>query len=155
MMKMDLKDQELDELLNNIYVLHQLFKKYRFDYGNINGRVKTSFNQYLILMMLKDGGKYSIKEIRNSLGITKHNMTYLTDKLVEHRLIRRSPEMSDRRLINIVITDKGLNYLKESQKEKIKETCIILNCFNDEEYENICNSLENILKTLLKTPILL
>lgn len=37
MMEMDPEDHEIVELLYNLYVLHQLFKKYRFSYGN-NGR---------------------------------------------------------------------------------------------------------------------
>lgn len=149
MMKMDPKDHEIVQLLDNLYVLHQLFKKYRFIYGN-NGRIKTSFNEYLILMMLKNGEKCSIREIRNSIGMNKHNMSYLTDKLVDRKLIKRLPEMSDRRLINIIITDKGLNYLDMWNREKIKETRITFSYFSDSEYEKIRKSLENILKVFSK-----
>lgn len=149
MMKMDPKDHEIVQLLDNLYVLHQLFKKYRFIYGN-NGRIKTSFNEYLILMMLKNGEKCSIREIRNSIGMNKHNMSYLTDKLVDRKLIKRLPEMSDRRLINIIITDKGLNYLDMWHREKIKETRITFSYFSDSEYEKIRKSLENILKVFSK-----
>lgn len=86
----------------------------------------------------------AMSEIRNLIGINKKNMTYLTDKLVQNGSIKRVSDMNDRRVINIVITDKGKEYLSEWQKIKTKEIIKIFSSFDDEELKKFYYSIETI-----------
>jgi DNA-binding MarR family transcriptional regulator len=60
------------------------------------------------------------------------NATRIVDKLVEKKLVSRSEDKSDRRVVNIKITDKGLKILNDidkmpySDKTKMKD-------FNEEK----------------------
>jgi len=52
-------------------------------------------------------------------------MTYIIDRLVEIGLVKRVPDMSDRRVVNITITEWGIKYLDNGKKLKLK-ICVAL-----------------------------
>jgi len=118
-------DEELGEILINIFLLHHFFKNHDFQYRNFDGRRKITFNHYLTLMILKKRKKLPISEIGRLTSVKKQNMTYIIDRLVEIGLVKRVPDMSDRRVVNITITDGGIKYLDKWQKLKLK-ICVAL-----------------------------
>lgn len=90
--------------------------------------------QYNVLRILRgkhpDG--YCNQEITQRMIDKSSNATRIVDKLVEKKMVTRSEDKSDRRLVNIKITDKGIKLLSEidktpySDKTKMKE-------FNEEK----------------------
>ena len=143
-------EEKLGEMLDNLFLLYQLFQKNILKYKNGNGHIKMSFAHYLTLLMLKESGELSISEIGNQIGMKKQNMTYLTNKLVEEGLIKRLHDMSDRRVIKIALTGKGDDYLNEWRKNKIEETKRDFSFYNDEELKKLCSSVEAIKHVFLK-----
>jgi len=101
-------------------------------------------------MLLKNKDKLYISEIKGLLGTSKQNMTNIIDKLVENGLVKRSPDMNDRRMFYVIITTKGNEYLIKWQQNKIKEIQTIFNYFSDEDLESLYKSIENIKFILIK-----
>ncbi|MBN1161532.1 MAG: MarR family transcriptional regulator [Dehalococcoidales bacterium] len=60
-----------------------------------------------IMKTLRDEGTLHIAEIGERLQIPKPQMTHLLDRLEQLKIVCRSPEPSDRRIINVALTDKG------------------------------------------------
>lgn len=143
-------EEKLGEMLDNLFLLYQLFQKNVLKYKTSNGPIKMSFAHYLTLIILKERGDLSISEIGNLIGMKKQNMTYLTNKLVEDGLIQRLHDMSDRRVIKIALTSKGEEYLEEWRKSKIKETKEDFSFYNDNDMNEIYSSIENIKQVFLK-----
>lgn len=143
-------EEKLGEMLDNLFLLYQLFQKNILKYKNSNGRIKMSFAHYLTLLMLKERRELSISEIGNHIGMKKQNMTYLTNKLVEEGLIKRLHDMSDRRVIKITLTPKGNEYLDQWRRSKIEETKRDFSFYDDEDMKKICSSIENIKQVFLK-----
>ncbi len=143
-------EEKLGEMLDNLFLLYQLFQKNVLKHKNSNGRMKMSFAHYLTLIMLKDRGDLSISEIGNQIGMKKQNMTYLTNKLVEEGLIQRLHDMSDRRVIKITLTIKGNEYLDKWRKNKIEETKKDFSFYDDNDMKEIYSSIENIKQVFLK-----
>jgi DNA-binding MarR family transcriptional regulator len=143
-------EEKLGEMLDNLFLLYQLFQKNILKYKTSNGRIKMSFAHYLTLIILKEKGDLSISEIGNQIGMKKQNMTYLTNKLVEDGLIQRLHDMSDRRVIKIALTSKGNEYLDDWRKDKIEETKKDFSFYNDKDMKEICSSIENIKQAFLK-----
>lgn len=143
-------EEKLGEMLDNLFLLYQLFQKNILKYKNSKGHMKMSFAHYLTLLMLKERGELSISEIGNQIGMKKQNMTYLTNKLVEEGLIKRLHDMSDRRVIKITLTGKGNEYLNEWRKNKIEETKEDFSFYNDEDLTRLCSSVENIKRAFLR-----
>jgi len=143
-------EEKLGEMLDNLFLLYQLFQKNILKYKNSNGRIKMSFAHYLTLLLLKERGEISISKIGSHIGMKKQNMTYLTNKLVEEGLIRRLHDMSDRRVIKITLTDKGDEYLDKWRKNKIEETKKDFSFYNDEDMKKLCSSVETIKQAFLR-----
>jgi DNA-binding MarR family transcriptional regulator len=143
-------EEKLGEMLDNLFLLYQLFQKNVLKYKTSNGRIKMSFAHYLTLIILKERGELSISEIGTLIGMKKQNMTYLTNKLVEDGLIQRLHDMSDRRVIKITLTGKGDEYLDKWRKSKIEETKEDFSFYNDKDMNEICRSIENIKQVFLR-----
>ena len=143
-------EEKLGEMLDNLFLLYQLFQKNVLKYKTSNGRIKMSFAHYLTLIILKERRELSISEIGNLIGMKKQNMTYLTNKLVEDGLIQRLHDMSDRRVIKIALTSKGDEYLDEWRQSKIEETKEDFSFYNDKDMNEIYSSIENIKQVFLK-----
>ena len=71
---------------------------------------------YQVLRVLQRHGPQPISTIGHRLLIAKQNMTSVTDRLVDEGLAERQHDRSDRRVINIVITEKGIQFLKDSDR---------------------------------------
>lgn len=78
--------------------------------------VKTAFTQIEehitllhieIMKTLQEEGTLHIAEIGERLQVPKPQMTHLLDRLEELNIVRRRPDPSDRRIINVALTDKG------------------------------------------------
>jgi DNA-binding MarR family transcriptional regulator len=70
-------------------------------------------SQYQILFFLCHHGTMSTTEICNRLNISKPNMTVLVDKLLKEGKVSRTPDIKDRRVINISITKNGSQFIKK------------------------------------------
>jgi DNA-binding MarR family transcriptional regulator len=90
--------------------------------------------QYNVLRILKGRHPdcYCNQEITQRMIDKSSNATRIVDKLVKKKLVSRSEDKSDRRSVNIRITDKGIKLLTDidktpfSDKTKMKD-------FNEEK----------------------
>ena len=62
------------------------------------------------IFMLSNSAIMPTSEIGRRLGISKPNVTPLLDKLVEKGYVDRVPDARDRRIVNIVVTEKGKRF---------------------------------------------
>ena len=90
-------------------------------------------HQYNVLRILK--GKhpagYCNQEITGRMIDKSSNATRIVDKLVEKKLVIRNEHEADRRLVDIRITDKGINLLKEIEKRPVGDKK--MKVFNEEK----------------------
>ena len=90
-----------------------------------------------------------MSEISVLIGTNKQKMTYIMDVLVDNGMVRRLPNMIDRRVVNVAITDSGIEYLNNWQKNKIEEIKVLFVDFLDEDLEKLYESIENIKDILI------
>lgn len=98
---------------------------------------------YLILCFLVREG-LPISEIGKRLHRSRPNMTALIDRLIEEGKVRREHDEKDRRVVNIVITDRGRHYLEERRRiirDNIKRN---ISALSRRDQEIFCDSLENV-----------
>ena len=143
-------EEKLSEILDGLLILYQLIQKNIFKPNPIGNGIKMSFTIHFILLTLKSVNKLPISETGKLMCIKKQNMTYIADKLVENGLIRRVPDLNDRRVINIIITDKGKEYVDEWQKNRINIMRQNFTCFDDDDLKKMNKSVDNIKYALSK-----
>ena len=74
-----------------------------------------------VLAMLDHRGSLSITEISNSFGIAKPNITPLVDRLIEDGLVMRERNSADRRVVNVVICEKGRERLADIYRRPVRQ----------------------------------
>lgn len=72
-----------------------------------NMRASMSPNHYRTLIMLKHFGPDNMGSLAKKIAVSKQQMTPIIDRLAKDELIVRTPSDTDRRIINIELTDKG------------------------------------------------
>lgn len=68
-----------------------------------------------ILAVLWRRGNCSMTDLSRSLRVTKSNITFLVDKLEAQGLLTRQPDVADRRIILIQLTEKGRQQIEQQR----------------------------------------
>ncbi|MBM7600848.1 DNA-binding MarR family transcriptional regulator [Virgibacillus halotolerans] len=70
----------------------------------------------LVLAELRDKGEQKQSSLSNGLGYTPGAMTNIANKLIKEGYAERKYNQDDRRLVLLVITDKGISVLNEARQ---------------------------------------
>jgi MarR family 2-MHQ and catechol resistance regulon transcriptional repressor len=98
---------------------------------------------YMILGLLS-WRDMPMSEIGKKLCRSKPNMTALVEKMINDGLVKRIDDKDDRRIINISITKKGMNLLRE-KKDEMKQTLKIgLERLDKKDVDNLHDALEKV-----------
>ncbi len=142
----DVRDRAAKELLALMPFYHKHIMK--TGYG-ISGMQAA---QYRVLGVLMKAGSLPVSEIGRRLYISKPYMTALIDTLIEGGFVKRQPDLTDRRVINITITEQGKKYLKQSVTLFKNELKVLLSNLDDTDLTELCTSLESLKAILAKIP---
>jgi DNA-binding MarR family transcriptional regulator len=72
-------------------------------------REGLSISEFRCLHSFQSDHVMNIKEIAHRMGLTSSRLTRILDGLVLKRFVKRTTDKNDRRVINISLTEKGLN----------------------------------------------
>ncbi|MEM0139309.1 MAG: MarR family transcriptional regulator [Ferroplasma sp.] len=100
--------------------------------------------EYRILKNLSERGDLPMIELANINMVTQGWITGVIDKLEKSHYVIRERSESDRRVINIKITQKGKLFFKKAESQHLIFIEGTLKNFNDEEKYNILNLLKKI-----------
>ena len=83
-------------------------------------KLSTQFNttpaQLLALRQLLNSQGKSLAKLADEVGLSSSTMVGVVDRLEKKGWVVRNRSQQDRRLVNIVITEQGKHYLKDSPK---------------------------------------
>ena len=143
-------EERLNKMVDDLYLFFPLFRKKLFKHKRNFKQKKIPHSYYHILKVLNKRGELPMSEIGRLVYISKSNMTSLIDKLVEDGLAERLPDENDRRVINIALTDKGKDLLKNWRKHANNEIKNNLSTLTDEDLEKFYESIETMKSILFK-----
>lgn len=141
-------EEQLNQIADEMYLLFPLFKNKLFKHRKRLKHNSMPYSYFHILKVLKKRGPLPMSDIGRRVCISKSNMTSLIDKLVENGLAERMPDQNDRRVINIVLTEKGNKLIGEWHLHSNQEIKNKLSRLSDEDLETFHNSIINI-RTIL------
>jgi DNA-binding MarR family transcriptional regulator len=87
----------------------------------------------LVLQVLAEKGDQAVNDVGQKLAISKSQMTFATNRLIDLGLINRQLDDEDRRKIRIGLTLRGRWVIEELTKNIQKEMTRLLNDLSDEE----------------------
>ncbi len=116
--------------------------------NNILKPFHLSIQQYNILRILKGqrGNAIGIKEIGQRMIDQMSNASRLVEKLRSKGLVVRKACLSDRRCVEIVLTEKGENLVIQARKELDNGIINRMNCLNAEETKDLNALLDKLNK---------
>jgi DNA-binding MarR family transcriptional regulator len=105
---------------------------------------------YEILRLLESEKTLHVSEIGERLQVAKAQMTKVIDKLVNLNMVERKADPSDRRILNITLTERGHKFMNDSHNQIIEAVQEILTSLTDEDLEILLQSLHNMRHIFLK-----
>ncbi|MCM3112877.1 MarR family winged helix-turn-helix transcriptional regulator [Lederbergia lenta] len=108
-----MKEQTIFEIIHNMdKVTNNLIIQWnKIFYENLG------VSHILVLGHIMENGKSRPSDIARVLGLTPPTLTHLSEKLVQKELAIRLEDKSDRRIIYLGITDKGIEIVKRANIE--------------------------------------
>lgn len=101
-----------------------------------------SMSQLGTLFHLNRAGSSGVTDLGDHLGVTSAAASQMLDRLVRQGLILRLEDPSDRRVKQIVLTDKGLHVLHESIRARQGWLTDLAETLSDAEKEDVTAALD-------------
>ncbi len=98
----------------------------------------------MILLTLKKFGAMPISRIGEWIGIARPNMTAIIDGMTDRGWINRSSSPTDRRIINIEMTETGKKYMDGFIERLYPVMQEQFSMLSDEDVKKMVTSLENL-----------
>ena len=139
-----MKDRELDQIVDNILDVVPLFRRSfrNIDYDRVAEGL--SHPHIMVMRMLEDHERLSVSAIGDKQFISRPQMTHIVDKLVSLGMVERTIDADDRRVINVVLTDKGRNVMRQCDaiiKQSIKDR---LSTLDDSDIDEMSTALSKL-----------
>ncbi len=116
-----MNNNAIDAIIEDLFQIFPLVMK-KFQRSESDKASKGVSRQDLAIMgMISQSGTLPISEIGKRLLISKPQMTYIIDRLINLGIVDRMPDKTDRRITNIKLTRKGKSKL-ERNKNLIRDT---------------------------------
>jgi DNA-binding MarR family transcriptional regulator len=138
---------KIDSIADNLISIHPLL------YKSISRPLKhqssiTPGGMY-VLGSLKRNGMLSMSDIGKCLSMPKPHVTVIVDRLIEEGLVERQSDPNDRRIVNILLTEKGLEDFETIKQEISENLKIKLSKLSDEEQEILSDASQKVREILL------
>jgi len=139
------KNPQISRIVSLIFTVRNLTHEKMVQKNNKN----ASFLQLITLRFIENE-KPTMKEVADYLTITAPSATSLVNNLAKDGLIKREEEKEDRRIVRIIVTQKGEEHLKKGMEylsQKIRKNLEVLSQEEQEALAKILGKLANNLKS--------
>ncbi len=113
----------------------------------ISGFDIAKFN---LLRILDGSGNHSMSHLGKILYQSKPYMSNLVDSLIQDKMVTRIPDQNDRRVINICITNKGIEFLESKKLEAIKDMKSLMENLPTQDIQELCETSQKYYHMLTK-----
>ncbi len=93
-------------------------------------------NEFFILKFLVETGPQIASAISKEFEVSASHITAVTDNLVKKGLISRQRSEQDRRIVQILVTDAGINLIKRMGEKKKEFLFSKFSSLSDEEIQS-------------------
>ena len=146
------RDAALEHLYDMLFHAWPLMRRRLLPSSAQQAEFGMPLSHVQVLVMLDHRGSLSITEISNSFGIAKPNITPLVDRLIEEGLVMRERNSADRRVVNVVICEKGRECLADIYRDLCDNLFDWTRTLSSEDMAAFNGALETIVRLLRKQP---
>lgn len=102
--------------------------------------------QQIILLSLSVKDNLSMSQLADSINTSNEQATRAVTQLVNMGFVNRTQNKSNRRVVNITLTDKARAYIESSKKHMLVITEDAAESITDEQLKLICDALALLTK---------
>lgn len=138
---------KIDDIADNLMSIHPLlFKSISKPMRN---QTSITPGGMFVLGSLKRNGILSMSDIGKCLAMPKPHVSVIVDKLIEEGYVERQSDPKDRRIVNILLTEKGLTDFEKIKLEVSETLKIKLSSLNDEEQDILAVATQQVKDILI------
>ena len=117
------------------FIFRRIYRKIKEELHSLL-KEHVTLNEFMVLKLLSESSMRS-SDLSKILQVSASHITSVTDSLVEKGLIERRRSNKDRRVVDLILTEKGkslISQLKETKSRFLKDQ---LDVFTEEERETL------------------
>lgn len=141
---------KIDQIAENLLTIHPLL--YKSISRPLRNQTSITPGGMFVMGNLKRYGMLSMSDIGKCLSMPKPHITVIVDKLIEEGYVERQSDPNDRRIVNILLTEKGLadfESIKLAVSENLKSKLLTLNDVQLDQLELASQQVKEILISIL------
>ena len=115
-------------------------------------RLDVTMPQMKVLMLLGLHGSLPVSSLAAQMSVSPPNVTGILDRLEQHGWVRRTPDLHDRRVVRVVLTDEGERFLDGLQQAGESRIRARLNEMVAEDRAALRRGLRALLGVMLAVP---
>jgi DNA-binding MarR family transcriptional regulator len=137
------KQTEIDHILEDLFTVMPLLhrKLLRMDLSGVTGEF-TRLHMGILGRMHK--GCITTSTLAQAVKIPRPQISHLVDQLVNAGLVKRNPDTRDRRVINLILTEKGINKFQEMKQKVNTKIKTELSVLTPKELQEMSEALETL-----------
>lgn len=145
---------KIEDYQNELEILNDMHQAYSLLFIALNriqaeadSRLENlTLRQLMLLIAIAhlDPQEATIVNIANSLGTSKQNVTRLVNSMVEAGYLSRKPGQTDKRNVNIIITDQGLSVMQKNTIRSNEYFLDLFQTFSKTEIKSFRKTLEKL-----------
>jgi len=142
-------EQKLKEFMDNL-IIHQvkIGENFKFKPNMEHMPVDLGIAHMMVLKVLSVREKPPIiADLAKELSISASMMTHIIDKIESAKLIHRTRDESDRRIVRVEITEEGKNLVNKLDAEARERIVLFLKNLNENDQNEFINAM-NVLITI-------
>lgn len=105
-------------------------------------------DQYYLLRYIKKKAKCTSTELASLFGVNRSAITAMTNRLVKKGLIQRTRDQNDRRVVYLTLTERGNEWIMETEEKIHKLVESFISKFSEEEIETFIQTYEKLARIL-------
>ncbi len=138
---------KIDLIADNLISIHPLL--YKSISKPLKHQSSITPGGMFVLGSLKRHGTQSMSDIGKCLSMPKPHVTVIVDKLIDEGLVERQSDPNDRRIVNILITERGFSVFESIKKEISENLKLKLMKLNEEEQEILATASRQVREILI------
>lgn len=107
-------------------------------------------DQFFLLNVINNTQATTPSQLAAMFRVQPSAITAMIDRMLKHKLVFRQRDETDRRVVYIVISDKGREALEKAIKTRNKIMATYLKHFTDEELEQFIYSFDKLARLILE-----
>ncbi len=142
--------KERIECINMLYEMYPLSRKLVFDTFNLKNSILTR-TQQIILLALSLSKTLTMSQLAEKINTSNEQATRAVAQLVEMDFVERKQNAKNRRIINISLTDKAMNFLENTKNNIMDELLKKFERISDNEmlsFKQAVSQIINVLKII-------